>query len=132
MSEITTNLTACVVTVTIPAATPKNPSTWKYEGPCVSGGGLRVPVNAQWILFVLDPTTAQTFAFLAPEGVQGISDFIVQSWSAKSVVVEDTQTSSGKAGTFTLWVETISKPGHFYDGGPQVINTGDPFGSGGR
>jgi hypothetical protein len=92
----------------------------------MSDGILRVPVNAQWIVFVLDPRTAQTFAFLAPEGVQGSSAWVVHSWSAKSVIVRNTQPSSKQTGTFILWVESISEPGKFYSGGPQVTNTGNP------
>jgi hypothetical protein len=130
MPVIKTNLDSCFVTVTIPAATPEQSDTWCYHSPFLVGKTLRFPLEVRWVVFGLDEVTAKTFAFLAPEGVEGNRNWEVYSWSANAVIVRDNQMdiigNSGKKDTFTLWVEQSQNPGHFYSGGPEVTNTGDP------
>jgi len=131
-----TSLNACVINVTIPTKTPENAGTWGYEGPFWNGKAFEFPLEIQWIVFVLEGETAKNFAFLTPEGVsekgQERDNWVIQSWSAGAVVVKDCQVVLFKtSGTFILWVETISTPGTFYSGGPEVINTGNPEDVGG-
>jgi hypothetical protein len=121
---------ATVVNVTIIYDEESESYNWSYSGPLVTDNNLSLPTSCQFVLFVLDATSAAEYSF---SGGQSPSSQLAFPFStAGCILMTDAQVPGNQPGavnlgTPTLWAVPNNNGGGPFSGGPEVTNTGNPI-----